>query len=733
MPHNALITWKGSPFLKLLLPLMAGIVTQHYSHRHSTTGPPAAFSGMPLITGTEGPPILIWLALILSVLLLITWSKLPIATRFRYYWCTGIAINCLLLTMGYLISWFKDIRHHPHWVGLLHQPPVGLVVTIQEPLSEKAATWKTLVNVESAVFKDRLQPLTGKLLLYFRKDSALPQLQYGDRIAFTKPLQPIKGAGNPGAFDYSAYCARQGIHHQVYLKHGEFAVLSPGSFPWLSTKNLMVTVYHLREKILGHLRKNIPGTKECGLAEALLIGYKDHLDQQLVQAYSETGVVHVIAISGLHLGLVYLLLTLICKPFGKHTTAQWLKPLLIISGLWLFSLLAGASPSVLRSAVMFTCLAAGDAMARTSSPYNSLAASAFLLLCYQPTWLWDTGFQLSYAAVLSITLFQQPIYHLFYFHQKLYDLIWKLVAGTLAAQILTLPITLYYFHQFPLLFLFTNLVAIPLSSLILLGEIFLCAIAYIPLISQLTGQALHWLIRLLNNYIETFSNLSWSTINNLEISLPQVWLMYGCIAAVSAWLLHRHKRMLIISLCGWAIYAGMDLAAAVQASQQQKLIVYHVPQFQAVDFIMGRKFLFKGDSGLLNNRPLQAFHLAPARCRYQVKAVLQPGHVAMKGPLVQFGNKSILFIDPTFGINLNRRNEPPNKPAAGRIPVDLIILSHNPPIHLETLAALFSCKQLVIDGSNTPWKAAGWLQDCKRLGIPCHSTASQGAFVLTMY
>ena len=154
-----------------------------------------------------------------------------------------------------------------------------------------------------------------------------------------------------------------------------------------------------------------------GLAEALLIGYKDDLDKTLVQSYSNTGVVHVIAISGLHLGLIYWLLLMLFKPLQKRKL-KWLRPVFILTGLWLFSLLAGAQPSVLRSAVMFTCIVLGDSFARKSSIYNTLALSALLLLCINPYWLWDVGFQLSYAAVLSIVIFMQPIYNWFYIKNK---------------------------------------------------------------------------------------------------------------------------------------------------------------------------------------------------------------------------------------------------------------------------------------------------------------------------
>src|SRR5207249_5898697 len=171
-------------------------------------------------------------------------------------------------------------------------------------------------------------------------------------------------------------------------------------------------------------KKYISGEKEQGLDEALLIGYKDDLDKNLVQAYSNTGVVHIIAISGLHLGLIYWLLLLLTKPLKRRKKFNWLRLLLIISSLWLFSILAGGQPSVLRSALMFTVLAFGEVVLRRTNIFNSLAASAFVLLCINPFWLWDVGFQLSYAALLSILIFFKPVSNWFYFNNKIVSFLW---------------------------------------------------------------------------------------------------------------------------------------------------------------------------------------------------------------------------------------------------------------------------------------------------------------------
>ncbi|MBL7735890.1 MAG: ComEC/Rec2 family competence protein, partial [Chitinophagaceae bacterium] len=317
----------------------------------------------------------------------------------------------------------------------------------------------------------RPDSITGEMRVNLISQSPPAYPRYGNIISFNKPLQPIKNfmPPGPGSFDYRRYCAFAGIHFQVFLRPGEFTVL-----PETHSSPLQALLIYTREKIIRIIQKYIPGKKEQGLAEALLIGYKDDLDKSLLQSYSNTGVVHVIAISGLHLGLIYALLKAICLPIARLKKGRWIEPLVVLSGLWLFSLLAGGAPSVLRSAVMFSFIVLGKSISREASIYNNLAASAFALLCYHPYWLWDVGFQLSYAALTGIVMFMKPVYRLLVFKNKMADAAWKLNAVTIAAQWLTLPLILFYFRQFPNLFLLTNFIAVPLSSIILIGELLLC-------------------------------------------------------------------------------------------------------------------------------------------------------------------------------------------------------------------------------------------------------------------
>lgn len=380
--------------------------------------------------------------------------------------------------------------------------------------------------------RDSIFTPSADLLLYIKKDSDALIPSFGDRIAFRKKPERIKNFIEGSSFDYQRYCALKNIHYQVFINPSEIICLNRNK-----TNSINEFLFATQDWIVAILQRYIQGRKECGLAEALLIGYKNDLDRSLIQSYSNTGVVHVVAISGLHLGLIYAILNMLCKPFKR----KMLRPAIVLTGLWLFSLLAGSSPSVLRSAVMFTSIIVGEAVTRKSSVINNLSVSAFLLLCYDPYWLWDLGFVLSYSALLSIVLFMKPLYHTYISSNRIIDSVWKLNAVTVSAQILTLPVLLYSFGQFPNLFIVTNFLAIPLSGIILIGEIVLCASYFIEPIAMAVGYILTNLIKLMNAIVEYLDRLPYSTTANIHINMLQVVLLYVFIAFASQWTFAKHK------------------------------------------------------------------------------------------------------------------------------------------------------------------------------------------------
>ena len=698
--------WKEAPFLRLFIPFSLGILLQ--------------WNFFPRIEWIVG--VMFFLA---AALLIQSFSS--ILFRFRHTVITGLLVNGILITAGIMITHYNYLPNRPNWIGRHYKDSTVVIARLEEPLTEKARSYKAVASVRIILKNNQSIPVNGRIILYFQKDSfavsdstnrsSMQHLQYGSELLFSRSLQPIINTGNPGAFDYKQYAAFQDIYYQVFLTPVQWTPL-PTNYANPFKKFLFST----REKIVALLQKNIEGGIESGLAEALLIGYKDDLDKELVQAYSNTGVVHVIAISGLHLGLIYWLLNLLLRPISKRKKAKWIKPLMIIAILWLFSLLAGGSPSVLRSAVMFTCIVLGESRERKISVYNSLAASAFLLLCYDPFWLWDAGFQLSYIAVLSIVVFSKPVYNLIYIPNKLVDHCWKLISVTIAAQILTTPISIYYFHQFPIVFLVTNLVAIPLSSIILLGEILLCAFSFFPELATGIGWIIQLLIKLLNHFIQYIDGLPFAVWSNLSISITQSLFLYGTIIGISCWLLQKNRRALMCALSGLFCFVILRTVSFSRAAEQRKIIIYNIPRHRAIDFINGRNYYFDGDSALLHDDFLQNFHLKASRVLHRInRSDSLPGLVNHHNFFI-YGNTRILLVDKSLRPST----------ATQKLKTDIIIISGNPRLYIKDLLAVTECKQIVIDGSNPIWKLNQWKKDCDEAGIAFHSVSINGAFVMNL-
>jgi competence protein ComEC len=703
MSMPVIYIWLKAPFIRLLIPLVAGILLQWHGGLR---------------------PEWLWGLLSVSVISMVSFFFFGLFRRYRLAFVNGLAITALFISIGGLLVWYKNIQHNQNWFGNKYRSGSSLVISLLESPVEKTKSYKANATVDFIIKHDSVTPCEGKIILYFKKDSIISKLKYGSRIVINKPLQEIKNSGNPGGFDYKRYSLFQGITHQVYLrasgsadKKTEFEILEDEN-----KSRFTEFILSGRKKVLNILRKYIKGEKERGLAEALLIGYKDDLDKSLVQSYSNTGVVHVIAISGLHLGLIYWLLLQLFRPLEKRKTARWLRPVLIIAGLWLFSLLAGAQASVIRSAVMFTCIVLGESMGRKTSIYNTLAFSATILLLYNPFWLWDVGFQLSYVAVLSIVIFMQPIYNWFYIKNRLLDFIWKLNAVTLAAQILTVPVGIYHFHQFPASFLLTNFLAVPLSSLILIGEILLCAVSLIPVVAVFLGNILFWLIKLMNTYVERIEQIPFSLWDELQISILQSMLLLIVAAGGGYFLMEKSKtgfKYGLIALLGFLILRSYSF---IKANNQKRLIVYNVPQKQAMDFIDGRNYLFVGDSDLLADDFIRNFHIKPSRVLHRIEpANLLTGY-AREGNLIFYNNKKIMLLDESTRFNKTNKI----------LPLDLLVISGNPKLYFSQFIKSFSVKQVAFDGKCPSWKIKYWKKDCDSLHIPNHDVSEKGAFVMKL-
>jgi competence protein ComEC len=612
--------------------------------------------------------------------------------QFRKAWITGIAIQLIFLVVGIIVYRFSI----PSII------PIRAYITIQETPIRKPNSFQTTATMGKTL-----------LLVYFHPSIQINSLNAGTNIQLHKKPISIVNTSNPGGFNFKEYAASQNIYHQVYLTQADFSIVNKSTLPLSSS-----LLNKAKNYVLATLEKFILILRERSVAEALLIGYKKNLDKELMNAYSNTGVIHIIAISGLHLGMIYSLLLWLFKPLNQIKKLQWVKRLMILLILWGFTLLTGAGASVLRAAVMFSFLILAEHQKRPNQLINTLAASAFCLLLYRPLFLWDIGFQLSYAAVLGIVVFSKPIEKTLYLQNKILRYCWQLCSVTIAAQLLTLPMLLYYFNSFPNLFILTNFIAVPISGIILYLLIVLLITAPFAFIAKPLGIITEWLLQQLNSFIQKTASLPFALTEYIQVSLAQTICLYIFILAWAVWIAQKNSRAFWLGCSGIILFIAIRSIHLLQLQKQQKLILYHAPKYTAIDILEGLGHRYIGDRQLERNSILKNNYLAPTRTLYRAGRPLVQTKMILRAPFLISRHKKVLLVHPRLPF-----------PKLYMVPkIDLIIFSGKPSIPFIEIAKRYPTTILVFDSSNPLWKIQLWKKEAERLHLRHHSVPEQGAF-----
>ncbi|HEV3223632.1 MAG TPA: ComEC/Rec2 family competence protein [Puia sp.] len=527
--------WKQAPFLRLLFPFIAGILLENK---------------YPVQAG------LLILVFCLSLVLLIICFSISFSAFIGLEWVAGLVIHIAFFSMArILMHVHMDIQAEQSSCYVKGQPNLLLVRLLGDPV-QKPNSYKCFALVKWLTKDHTCFNENERIFVYFAKKPDPRQYSGGSLIIFRKELRPIENFKSTSDFDYKKYCHLRHIYSQVFLKENEYSLIHIKK-----EKSFFYILDSLRENLRIIIKKYIPGKSENSLLEALMVGFNDDLDPGLLKSYANTGVIHIIAISGLHLTLICHILELSLQKTGRKKFSRWIKLILIITSLWAYSVLSGASPSVIRAATMFSLVLISRNILRESVFINTLAASAFLLLCFEPNWIWDIGFQLSYVAVLSLSLFSKPLNEMLPLHNKILVSVWKAASVSLAAQVLTTPISIYYFHQFPSYFLVANLLAVPLSSGILIGGILLCIFSSIQSLCQFLGWLLGIMIHFLNGFIFYISMLPGAVISHITLTLPQLILIYFILLCFYRYLISKQKNWLLTGMGSICLFQVIRLFA----------------------------------------------------------------------------------------------------------------------------------------------------------------------------
>ena len=681
--------WYRTPMLRPVLALSAGIICQWYA--------PLSL----LFIGVVA-------ALALTLVLIVFWGpdKLRRRTSLPSLLCSAL----LFFSLGSILCIKTDVRNHPQWIGHAFQAGrnhTWKYIVCEDP-TEKPRSYALLVRVQTDQQNIAPESLTGKVLLYLPKDDRAARLQPGDTIWAAKLPTLIEPPKNPGERNWQQAQLMKGITHRLYLQADEYRSARCKKFS--VQKNLSL----LRKRLLSILRQNISDPTALGMAQALLIGYRQDLDPTLSRSYSNTGVIHIIAISGMHLALIGGLLNWCLHPFTRWRPIKRLAQLLVLAGLWLFSLLAGGAPSLLRATLLFSSVAMGEIIDRKGNSLNTLMVSALLLLCYDPFWLWDLGFQLSFAAVGGILLIGRYTSRLLSHNKIWWHAPGQLVAISIAAQLFTTPISLYQFHQFPGAFLLGNLVAVPLSSIILAALLLLLICCPVPMVAIPLGSGIAFLIEIMNRYIQWVESLPGLLITDLHWSLPATLLLFATILLASHWIINRSRSACNLTLLLSCLLLGWQGWHRYQQKNQRLLVVYHLSGTTAIDLVTGTLCQSWTDSGAKNNYIDIGSNLRAARRTWGIQKTLS----LPKGQQLNLGIKKILLPD--------KHRVPPNRDTTR---IDLLVIGRNAPYRGEEWVCGKRIGTAVLDGSVGARTRERWIALLDSMAIPIHDTKINGAFV----
>ncbi len=643
---------------------------------------------------------------------------------YRWRWVTGIIINLAFTLVGFQLTQARIYEdHHNKTSCVLPGEEVICKAYVSGKVKKKASTVQAILTL-TKLHHDTSRKVNCKVLAYFRKDAVAEGLQYGDKVLFKAKLREIESPKNPEEFDYKRYLNLKSVNLVVFIDSTDWMNRGRGGNP------LKLMASRLRKFSLDILRDQGLSGAEYAIASALLLGVKDELDRELYQAFAGAGAIHILCVSGLHVGVIFIIISKVLAFLRRSRSGMVLRVFIILTVIWSYAMITGLSPSVLRASAMFSIMSIGGSLRRTVPVFNSLAASAFLLLEINPFYLADVGFQLSYLAVTGILAFQKRIYRLWLPTNIFIDRVWQIITVSISAQLGTIPVSLFYFHQFPNYFLLTNILVIPLSGLVIYLGLITISSSYIPGFSYISAHALKFLLRLLNNAVHLVNSIPGSVTEGIYLSKGDVVLWYVIMISSSLFLIRKNKRAFLLTLTLVITLISITTIRKSVQLQQKKLIVYRIRGHTAFDLIHGHQAYFFCDEDLAAEPGLAEY----ATRNYRIKNGITEVKKRILGKELEIREKQ-LYVDEYFIQFFGKRllvssQETPVLPLRG-IPVDYLLVTGavKPPIippgqrQRGTYAA-----QVLLDASIPGYLANVWIKACADQSISCYNIHDQGAF-----
>jgi competence protein ComEC len=426
----------------------------------------------------------------------------------------------------------------------------------------------------------------------------MPSFLPGDLMIIKCTPVEISNRGNPYEFDYRFYMENQGIRFYAFTSSSD---IIKHSIP--AHRKLIHRALIIREKIIGMYKERGITGERLALVAAITLGQKNMLDQEQKQNFIKAGVMHIMAVSGLH--AVILSLFVFNLLFFMKRRFNILRILITILILWSFAFVTGLTPSVLRATLMFSFLQAGNLMQRRVNGINSVLASAFVLILIKPSVIFDAGFLLSYSAVIYIICFYQDFYLKLQFKNWLTDKIWQSAVVTIVAQAGTLPLTIMLFNRFPSYFILTNIIIVPLSSLLIIIGCLVPMTFPVHFLSQFFALILNYLTGLTELLTEKASSLPWSTIENIGMTTVECILLTLTIFLFSYFILKKHSFSIIYPISAMFLFVFSGTVTEISTRTRNEVIVYNSPGSSTIGIKTGKILNLYSDTSLVRPEVLR--------------------------------------------------------------------------------------------------------------------------------
>jgi competence protein ComEC len=602
-----------------------------------------------------------------------------------------ISIGVLVVGLSLSNNMENHYSHHNLTQDQLWQ------LKVREVLKPNPYTQRYIVEAQALEGND----VTGKIVLSHSVDSTKKNFKIDDELFVLSKVETIQPPLNPHQFNYKDYLEKQGIFHQIRTGHESIVVQEA------PTLTMVGLASNFREHLIAKLKEYPFGKDELAVIQALLLGQRDDISESTYNNYTNAGAIHILAVSGLHVGILLFIFQFLLSPLERFPKGKTLKLVGVVVLLWAYAFVAGLSPSIVRAVTMFSFVAYALYLNRPTNAFNIIALSMWFILLIKPLFLFQVGFQMSYAAVFAIVWIYPKLQRFWFPEHIIVCKTWQLLSVSLAAQLGVLPISLFYFHQFPALFFVSNLLIIPFLGLILGLGIFVMALALLNQLPAFLVVSYNWVIKIMNSIVGWVAQQEQFVIKDIPFDAVQLVLGYTIVISVVVFLSQPKLKPALILCSGIIAFQTWGIWNQIQLGQKEALVLVHRSRNSILLHQLGNALhIYAQDS--VNLGSIAQDYLVAERIKTIDNTQLKNSY--------SIGQKKLYVMD-SLGISPENKNQ------------DFVLLTQSPKINLERFLDSVRPEMVLADGSNYPSYVSRWKRTCVQKEIPFHHTGEKGYYV----